>query len=40
MDEYRLLTNEEVNILEENVFTAEVQQTENPKVILFYDMKL
>ena len=39
MDEYRLLTNEEINILEENGCTAEVQQTENQKVILLYDIK-
>ena len=39
MDEYRLLTNEEIDILEEKGCTAEIQQTENQKVILLYDMK-
>lgn len=39
MDEYRLLTNEEISILEDNGCMAEVQQTENQKVILLYDIK-
>ena len=29
MDEHRILTNKEIDILEENGCTAEVQQTEN-----------
>lgn len=39
MDGYRLLTNEEIDILEEKGCTAEVQQTGNQKVILLYDIK-